>query len=253
MDDTSPFDVRGRTILITGASSGFGRHFALFFARQGAKLILAARRVEALEETAAQIVRTGGDASVLPLDVSKPNDVTAKIEALPVLDVVINNAGMSGHSRAIDCPPEEWRRTFDVNVQGVFDVSRASARRMRDLARPGAIVNIASITGFRPGASAAAYSTSKAAVIHMTKALAMEWARFGVRVNAIAPGYFETDLSRDFMRSSFGEDMRKRIPQRRYGELHELDGAILLLASDASSYMTGSVIAVDGGHLVSVL
>ena len=169
------------------------------------------------------------------------------------MDILVNNAGTAGKSRAIDCDPAEWRLTFDVNVHGAFFVAQAAARKMRDVGRGGAIVNIASINAFRPGATATAYSASKAAVVQMTQALAMEWARFDIRVNALAPGYFETDLNREFLKSDFGQAMMKRIPQRRFGEEGELDGPLLLLASDASSYMTGAVITVDGGHMVSVL
>jgi len=252
---TSPnnFSVKDRTILITGGSSGFGLHFANMLAARGANVVLAARRIKALEAAVRDIGEAGGHAKAIELDVTQPANVAQAIADLPTLHVVVNNAGISGESRAIDCEADEWRSTFDVNVNAAFEVSRCAARRMREQGQRGSIINIASITGVRPGAGAAAYSASKAAVIHMTKALAAEWARYGVRINAIAPGYFETDLTREFLASDFGKQMRNRIPQRRFGELAELDGPLLLLASDASSYMTGSVIAVDGGHLSSHL
>jgi NAD(P)-dependent dehydrogenase (short-subunit alcohol dehydrogenase family) len=246
-------DLAGRTALVTGASSGLGRRFARVLAGAGAEVIVAARRQEELAALVAEIEGAGGRAGSLVLDVADAEAVEAAIGALPALDILVNNAGMAGASRAIDCPPEEWRRTFEVNVHGAFFVAQAAARRMRALGVAGAIVNIASINAFRPGATAAAYSASKAAVAQMTAALAMEWARFGIRVNALAPGYFETDLNREFLRSDFGQAMMKRIPQRRFGEEGDLDGPLLLLASDASSYMTGSVVVVDGGHLVGVL
>src|SRR6185312_13668306 len=153
---------------------------------------------------------------------------------------------------AIEMPLEEWRQTFLTNTEAVFVVAKAAAQKMAK-SRGGTIINIASITGLRPGPAASAYGASKAAIIHLTEHLAMEWARYGIRVNALAPGYFVTDLNRDFLASDYADKMLKRIPQRRYGEFADLDGPLLLLASDSSAYMTGATIAVDGGHLVSVL
>jgi NAD(P)-dependent dehydrogenase (short-subunit alcohol dehydrogenase family) len=246
-------DLTGRTALVTGASSGFGLRFAAVLAQHGAEVLAVARRLDALKRLVAEIAEQGGAARAIQLDVGDPEAVERVIAALPRLDIVVNNAGVAGPSRALDCEEAEWRWTYDVNVHGAWFVARQAALRMQALRRGGSIVNVASITGLRPGASAAAYSSSKAAVIQMTKALAMEWARYGIRVNALAPGYFETDLNREFLRSDFGQAMMKRIPQRRFGEPGDLDGPLLLLASDASAYMTGSVIAVDGGHLVSAL
>jgi len=246
-------DLTGRTALVTGASSGFGLRFAAVLAQHGAEVLAAARRLDALERLVAEITDQGGVARPIQLDVGDATAVERVIADLPHLDIVVNNAGVAGPSRALDCEEAEWRWTYDVNVHGAWFVARQAALRMQALGRGGSIVNIASITGLRPGASAAAYSSSKAAVIQMTKALAMEWARYGIRVNALAPGYFETDLNREFLRSDYGQAMLKRIPQRRFGEPGDLDGPLLLLASDASAYMTGSVIAVDGGHLVSAL
>lgn len=246
-------DLTGRVALVTGASSGFGHRFAQVLAASGAEVVVAARRASALDALVAEITEAGGKARAAPLDVTDPEAVAETISALPALDIVVNNAGVAGENIAINCEPDEWRSTYDVNVHGVFFVARQAALKMRDLGRGGSIINVASITAVRPGAAAAAYSSSKAAVAHMTHALAMEWARFGIRVNALAPGYFETDLNREFLKSDFGRTMMKRVPQRRFGDAHELDGPLLLLASDASSYMTGSVITVDGGHLVSVL
>ena len=246
-------DLNGKTALVTGASSGFGRHFAATLAANGAEVLVAARRADALDALVEEIGRSGRVARAIALDVTDAGAVEQAIAALPALDIVVNNAGVAGRSAALDCEPDEWRWTYDVNVHGVFYVARQSALRMKALGRGGSIINIASITGIRPGVTAAAYSSSKAAVIQMTKALAMEWARHGIRVNALAPGYFETDLNRELLTSDYGQAMVKRIPQRRFGDMAELDGPLLLLASEASTYMTGSVIAVDGGHLVSVL
>ena len=246
-------DLRGRTALVTGASSGFGRRFAMTLAMQGAEVVAAARRTDALRTLVDEIEQAGGIAQPLQLDVTDASAVEKAIGGLAALDIVVNNAGAGGGGRALDCEEAEWRATFDVNVHGVWFVARQAALRMNALGRGGTIINIASITGVRPGINVAGYSSSKAAVIQLTKALALEWARHGIRVNAIAPGYFETDLTRELLRSDFGQGMLKRVPQRRFGDLSELDGPMLLLASDGSSYMTGSVIAVDGGHLVSVL
>jgi len=245
-------DLSGRTALVTGASSGFGRHFAKVLAANGAHVVAAARRTVRLRELVAEIEAGGGSAEALTLDVTDPTAVEAEITALSKLDIVVNNAGVPSGTLAIDLPLEEWRQTFLTNTEGVFVVAKAAAQRMAK-GDGGTIINIASITGLRPGPAASAYGASKAAVIHLTEHLAMEWARYGIRVNALAPGYFQTDLNRDFLQSDFAEKMLKRIPQRRYGELSDLDGPLLLLASDSSAYMTGTTIAIDGGHLVSVL
>lgn len=245
-------DLSGRTALVTGASSGFGWHFAKVLAANGAHVVAAARRTERLRELVAEIEAAGGSAQALTLDVTDAAAVEAAIAALPKLDIVVNNAGVPSGVVAIDLPLEEWRQTFATNTEAVFVVAKAAAQKMSK-AGGGTIINIASITGLRPGPAAAAYGASKAAIIHLTQHLAMEWARYGIRVNALAPGYFVTDLNRDFLASDFADKMLKRIPQRRYGEFADLDGPLLLLASDASAYMTGATIAVDGGHLVSVL
>jgi NAD(P)-dependent dehydrogenase (short-subunit alcohol dehydrogenase family) len=246
-------DIRGKVAIVTGASSGFGRHFAKTLAARGAKVFAIARRLDALNSLVDEIQSVNGNAEAVQVDVSNWREVAALFRALDRIDIVVNNAGTSGKNFAIDCAEEEWRKTYDVNVHASFSIAQQAARKMIENESGGSIINIASITGIRPGISAAAYSSSKAAVIHMTKALAMEWARFDIRVNAIAPGYFETDLSRELLQSEFGKNMLKRIPQRRFGDLTDLDGPLLLLASDMSAYMTGSVIEVDGGHLASVL
>jgi len=246
-------DLSGRTAIVTGASSGFGRHFAATLAKAGASVIVMARRAELLDSLVEEIKADGGEARAMSVDVAKADAVSAAFDEIEQVDIVINNAGVAGPSTAINCEEDEWRWTFDVNVNAAWFVSRRAAQAMIKTQTGGSIINIASITGLRPGASAAAYSASKAAVIQMTKATAMEWARYRIRVNALAPGYFETDLNRDFLQSDYGQTMMKRIPQRRFGQMPDLDGPLLLLASDASAYMTGSVIEVDGGHLVSPL
>jgi NAD(P)-dependent dehydrogenase (short-subunit alcohol dehydrogenase family) len=246
-------DLSGRLALITGASSGFGRHFARLLARSGAEVVAAARRTDRLQSLVAEIIAEGGRARALALDVTDVRAVRTAVQALPPLDIVINNAGIGTGDRAIDIEPEAWDATFAANLRGAFFVAQAAARGLIAAGRGGSIINIASITGLRPGPTVAAYGASKAGLIHLTRSLAMEWARHGIRVNALAPGYIETDLNREFLASDFAQAMRKRVPQRRFGDMRDLDGPLLLLASDASAHMTGVVLPVDGGHTVSVL
>jgi len=246
-------DLSGKTAFITGASSGFGAQFARVLAANGAEVIAAARRVDRLEALVSGIGATGGTARAMALDVSDPDAVKAAFAEVGAVDILVNNAGVAGASRSIDTPEEEWRWVFDVNAHGVFRVAQAAAREMIAAGRGGSIINIASITALRAASGSAAYASSKAAVAHLTRLLALDWARHGIRVNAIAPGYFRTEINDDFLDSDYAAAMVKRIPMRRTGEMGELDGALLLLASDAGSYMTGTCITVDGGHVVSAL
>jgi NAD(P)-dependent dehydrogenase (short-subunit alcohol dehydrogenase family) len=250
----------GRTALVTGAFSGLGRHFARVLAAHGAKVALAGRRIDLGRSVAADIdavVARPGDVRAYALDVTDPasvGDAMARIGAeLGTPAIVVNNAGTVARAPSIDVADEDWNALVDVNLSGVFRVAQAGARAMVAAGTRGSIINIASILGLRVRAQVAAYAATKAAVVQLTKALALEWAEHGIRVNAIAPGYFETDLNRELLRSPVGQAIVARIPQQRVGQLAELDGPLLLLASDASSYMTGAVIAVDGGHLVSTL
>ncbi|WP_269933138.1 SDR family NAD(P)-dependent oxidoreductase [Aminobacter sp. HY435] len=245
-------DLNGKAALVTGASGGLGQHFAELLASHGVAVTLAARRREALEEACARIAAAGGTARAIQMDVSDGGSVAAALSGAN-FDILVNNAGISGASRALDLEEAEWDRVLDTNLKGVFVVAQAVARGMKASGRGGAIVNIASILGHRVAGNLSAYAASKAGVIQLTKALALEWAREGIRVNALCPGYIETDINRDFFASAAGLDLIKRIPQRRLGRPQELDGALLLLASAAGSYITGSSIEVDGGHLVSSL
>jgi len=249
--------VKDRVALVTGASSGLGAHFARMLADEGASVVLAARRVEVLDALKAEIEADGGKAQTVALDVSDEGSVEAAFAALDArgiaLDIVVNNAGISGTAPAISMSADDWDSVVDTNLKGVFLVAQAAARRMREAKRGGSIVNVASILGHRVAGNVAAYAASKAGVVHLTEALALEWARYGIRVNSLCPGYIETDLNRDFFATEPGLALIKRIPQRRLGAPSDLDGALLLLASDAGRYMTGSSIVVDGGHLVSSL
>ncbi len=250
-------DLTGRSALVTGASSGLGLHFAKVLAAGGCRVTLAARRLSVLEHLADDINSSGGRAMAVALDVrdrrSVESAVVAAVAAGGPIDILVNNSGVTASAAALDQIEEEWDRVLDTNLKGAYRVATAVARTMRDSGREGSVINIASILGIRPAGQVCAYAVSKAALIHLTRVLALEWARHAIRVNAIAPGYIETDLNRDFFQSAAGAAMLARIPQRRLGRPSDLDGALLLLASNASRYMTGSVIAIDGGHLVSSL
>ena len=251
------FEVTDQHILITGGSSGFGRHFARFLAANGAKVTLAARRAEALASAVTEINTTGGTAQSVVLDVTQAGSIEGAMEQAEAkfgpIHVVVNNAGVTATKPALDQDERAWDSVVDTNLKGVWLVAQAAAKRMIKNEVKGSIVNIASILGMRVAGAVAPYAISKAGVIQMTKALALEWARYGIRVNALAPGYFATELNDDFFESEHGKALIKRVPQRRLGQLSELDGPLLLLVSNAGSFMTGSVVAVDGGHLVSGL
>jgi NAD(P)-dependent dehydrogenase (short-subunit alcohol dehydrogenase family) len=251
------FAMKGRHALVTGASSGLGRHFAGVLAAAGASVTVAARREAALAETVGSIREAGGQAQAVRMDVtdatSIAHGVTEAEAGLGPVTVVINNAGVTITRTALDVTEGDWASVVDTNLKGAWLVAQHAARRMIDHGTGGSIVNIASILGLRVAGGVTPYAISKAGVVQMTKSLALEWARHRIRVNALAPGYIETELNDDFFASDAGKALIRRIPQRRLGEAKELDGPLLLLASDAGSYMTGSVVAVDGGHLVSGL
>jgi NAD(P)-dependent dehydrogenase (short-subunit alcohol dehydrogenase family) len=251
------FGLTARHALVTGASSGLGRHFAGVLAAAGAKVSVAARREEALAQTVQSIQATGALAKSVRMDVTDAGSIEqafAEAEATfgPV-GIVINNAGVTGTRAALDVAERDWSSVIDTNLKGSWLVAQHAARRMVQHGEGGSIVNIASILGLRVAGGIAPYAISKAGVVQMTKVLALEWARHRIRVNALAPGYIETDLNDAFFATDAGKALIHRIPQRRLGAASELDGPLLLLASDAGSYMTGSVVAVDGGHLVSGL
>jgi NAD(P)-dependent dehydrogenase (short-subunit alcohol dehydrogenase family) len=251
------FDLGGKVALVTGASGGLGLHFARTLSGAGAKVALAARRREQLEANVASIAGAGGGAMAVAMDVTDPQSVERAVaeiaESLGPATIVVNNSGIAVPGTALDVDPDGWDRVMDTNVKGAWLVARAAAKRMIEAKLEGSIVNIASILGFRVAGQVAPYATSKAGLLHLTRALAFEWARHRIRVNAIAPGYIETDINREFFASDAGKALLARIPQRRLGRPENLDGALLLLASDASAYMTGSAIVVDGGHLQSTL
>ncbi|HZR85369.1 MAG TPA: SDR family NAD(P)-dependent oxidoreductase [Bradyrhizobium sp.] len=251
------FDIRDQHVLVTGGSSGLGRHFARFVAGNGAKVTLAARRAAALESAVAEIGAAGGKAKSVILDVTSVDSVSRAMEqaesGFGPIHAVINNAGVTATKPALEQDERAWDSVIDTNLKGVWLVAQAAARRMVENKVKGSVVNIASILGLRVAGAVAPYAISKAGVIQMTKALALEWARYGIRVNALAPGYFVTELNDDFFESDAGKALIRRVPKRRLGQLEELDGPLLLLVSNAGSFMTGSVVTVDGGHMVSGL
>jgi NAD(P)-dependent dehydrogenase (short-subunit alcohol dehydrogenase family) len=248
------YDLSGKTALVTGASSGLGAHFSGVLARAKARVILAARRVEQLEQVAKSLPESERDVvTVMGMDVSSAESIGAALGSLGQLDIVVNNAGIVRNAAALDQSEDDWDAVIDTNLKGAFLVSRAAARIMIAGGRGGSIINIASILGLRQSSTVLPYAVSKAGLIQMTKVLALELARFDLRVNALAPGYFATELNSEFWRSPPGEALVRRIPQRRLGQMSDLDGPLLMLCSEASRYMTGVVIPVDGGHLVSGL
>jgi NAD(P)-dependent dehydrogenase (short-subunit alcohol dehydrogenase family) len=246
-------ELDGKRALVTGASSGLGAHFARILAAKGADVVLAARREDALRQVAEQIRATGGRCSFTSLDVGCGDSIAERGEIFDGIDILVNNAGLVREAAAIDHGEDDWDVVLDTNLKGMFLVARQAARAMRERGRGGSIINIASILGIRQAGGVVSYAVSKAGVIQLTKSLALEWARFDIRVNALAPGYLDTELNGPFWESDGGKAMIRRIPMRRLGALGDLDGPLLLLATDASRYMTGSVLVVDGGHLVSGL
>ncbi|GHD12913.1 SDR family NAD(P)-dependent oxidoreductase [Tianweitania populi] len=242
-------DIRGKCVLVTGASSGLGQHFARLFAEQGASVTLAARRLDSLETERDALRANGAEANAVALDVRDAASIARLFaQAEQPFDIVVNNAGISGAARAMDLTEEAWDNTLDVNLKGPFLIAQAAAKALRQAERGGSIINVASIVALRVATELSAYAASKAGLVHLTRALSLEWARYGIRVNALCPGYVETEINRDFFASPAGEAMIKRIPQRRLGRMQDLDGAVLLLASEAGAYITGTALVVDGGH-----
>ena len=255
MTASDPFDLSGRVALVTGASSGLGLRFAQVLAQAGAAVALVARRTDRLAALADHIGQAGGRALPLSADVCDRPDMIRAFDAAErafgVVDILVNNAGVVHADRIVDLPEAEWRRVLGVNLDAVFLWSQEAARRMLASEKLGAIVNISSIAGFNVSKGVAAYAVAKAGVIQLTKAFGLELAAKGIRVNAIAPGWIVTDMNRDFLASERGEAIKRDIPLGRFGQERDLDGVLLLLASDAGRYMTGTTVVVDGGQLIA--
>jgi NAD(P)-dependent dehydrogenase (short-subunit alcohol dehydrogenase family) len=250
------FSLSGRVALVTGASSGLGMRFAEVLAENGAAVALVARRTDRLAALKARIDAGGGRATAIAADVldraamARAFDEAERI--FGTVTLLVNNAGVAHSGRAIELPAEEWRRVLSTDLDAVFFWAQEAARRMIAANRQGAIVNIASVLGFGVSKGTAAYATAKAGVVQLTKALALELAYKGVRVNAIAPGWFVTEINRDYLMSDKGAALTREIPIGRFGEDGDLDGVLLLLASDAGRYITGATYVVDGGQMVAL-
>lgn len=247
--------LKGRTALVTGASSGFGQHFVDVLAGQGVRVVAAARRTDRLDALAAAAKDRGEWVLPIGMDVTDSKSVAVGVakahETLGRIDILVNNAGVTLSKPALDQDEADWDYIVGTNLKGAWLVAHETARRMKDDGG-GSIINIASILGFMTSKMVSTYAISKAGVIHMTKSLALELARYKIRVNAIAPGYIETDLNREFFKSKIGQDLIKKLPQRRLGNVTDMDGVLSLLAGDGSLYITGSIITVDGGHSLAL-
>ena len=248
--------LHGRNALVTGASAGLGRRMATVLAAQGAAVAIAARRRDRLDDLAAEIAAAGGRAVPVLLDTADPTSIEAAVEAaeaaLGPLHILVNNAAAQRIGWLMEQTEADWDALVDTNVKGYWLMSRAVARRMAANGTGGSIVNISSLLSLRHQKMVGAYGATKAAINHLTQAMALEWAQHGIRVNAIAPGNIETDMTRDYLTSPHGQGMIRKIPLRRFGAPEDLDGPLLLLAGEGGRYLTGVVLPVDGGHTLSL-
>lgn len=249
------FDVSKETIFVTGASQGLGRQFARVLSAHGASVILAARQTAKLKSLEDEIRGNGGRAIAVQLDVTDKDSIRQAIDSAELrvgpITVLVNNAGIAIEKLAVDQTEDDWDAVIGANLKGAYFTATEIARRMIERKQEGNIINIASVLGLSVMKFLSPYTISKAGIIQATKAMALELAGNRIRVNAIAPGYIDTEMNHDFWATPPGEKLTRRIPQRRVGAESDLDGAIMLLASNASRYMTGSVITVDGGFLLA--
>jgi 3-oxoacyl-[acyl-carrier protein] reductase len=256
MKASALFDLTGRVALVTGASSGLGARFAEVLAANGAAVGLVARRADRLAEVTSRIKAAGGRAVAVAADVLDRAAMTRAFDAVEAefgaVTILINNAGIAHAGRAVEMPEAEWRRVLGTNLDAVFFWAQEAAKRMLAAGKPGAIVNIASVLGFGVAKGVVGYTTAKAGVVQLTKALGLELAFKGIRVNAIAPGWFVTEINRDYLTTEAGQKLKRDVPVGRFGEDGDLDGALLLLASDAGRFIAGATIVVDGGQMVAL-
>lgn len=251
------FSVADQVALVTGASSGIGLYLAEVLAVAGAKVALAARRADRLEAACAAIRARGGTCLPVALDVTRGDSIGAALDAaetgLGPLSILVNNAGVVVSKPFFEHTEADWDHVVDTNLKGAWLMAREFAHHLVERNRPGGIINIASVLSFRTIARVPSYLAAKAGLLHLNGALAMELARYNIRVNAIAPGYVVTDFNRDFLASEAGLRLAARVPMKRVGQVEDLGGALLFLASPASAYVTGACISVDGGHGVAAI
>ena len=248
------FDLTGKIALVTGASSGLGHHFAKTLAKAGAKVIVAARRRDKLDMLVQEITAAGGEVIAVTMDVTDMDSIKAAYDTaekqLGLVDIILSNAGVADTKAFLDIDEDSWDFTMDTNLKGVMRVAQEGCKRLVSAGKPGVVINISSLLGLAFQTLQTSYATSKAAVIHMTRCMASEMMRYDIRINSIAPGYFKTEMNSDFFETERGKAYIKTIPSRRLGKLEELDGPLLLLASEASSFINGTTLVVDGGHMV---
>ncbi len=252
--DSKYFDLSGRVALVTGASSGFGEHFTRVLAAAGARVVAGARREDRLHRLVDDIAATGGAALAVAMDVTDAASVAAAFAAAEAkfgtVDLLVNNAGVAAPGTLHKTAEADWDWVVDTNLKGAWLVAAEAARRMLAARRGGAIVNIASVLGMATSRGHGVYSATKAGVIQLTKHMALELAGKNIRVNAICPGYFKTEMNDEYFDSAAGQAYIAATPGGRLGRMEEMDGPLLLLASDAGSFINGALLPVDGGHLV---
>jgi NAD(P)-dependent dehydrogenase (short-subunit alcohol dehydrogenase family) len=257
MTELPSFSVANEVALVTGASSGIGLHLAEILALAGAKVALAARRLDRLEEACVAIRQRGGICFPVALDVTSRDSITAALDSVETglgpLSVLVNNAGVVVSKPFFEHTEEDWDRVVDTNLKGAWMMAHEFAHHLVERKRPGRIINIASVLSSRTIARVPSYLAAKAGLLHLNGAMAMELARYGILVNAIAPGYVITDFNREFLESEAGRKLAARVPMKRVGQVEDLGGALLFLASPASAYITGACISVDGGHGVAAI
>jgi NAD(P)-dependent dehydrogenase (short-subunit alcohol dehydrogenase family) len=250
-DPRTLFDLTGKRALVTGASTGLGRRFGWTLARAGAEVVLAARSTDKLTSLAAEIAASGGRCQSVCLDVRDRAAIRAAIDELEAqapIDVLVNNAGIAIVKAPERYADDDWDAVYETNLRAPWTLAQAVIRHRLADGRPLSVINIASVLGIRPLGHIAPYAAAKAGLINLGRELCVDLAGKGIRVNALAPGYFETEMNRDWLKSPAGERLRQRIPTGRFGQPDDLDGAILFLASDASVFMNGNLLVIDGGH-----